>query len=580
MENETTFFDKTKRFLEPIKTNKVVYFWWFIIYGTWALDKVIHILFLEKIIYFLENKNTEEFIFLIKTYFIYIVFYTIFIIFSRKKWWTEIPNTTEKFLQNKYLKDFVKMNNNYVERFWTWKLTAIVKTWIEKWSSLFELFIARTIEIFISFLFTSYMLYKNDLWFLLVFVIAYFSFYVIAYFLNLWALKYRRFRRDYRNNHTKNLVKILMNKQEIFQSEKIKNETENLDNYSNKQIFYNKKIANYLSVLFQWPNIIWTIAIIMLLYVLWNSYLSWNIEISAIVWVSSALILMKWALDKWITFFKDFTKEFVDIEKLWDFFDKAPTISWYSKWKLFDYKNWNISLENIDYSYVKWKNILKNFSLEINWWSITAFVWPSWWWKSTIAKLIWWYIQADSWEILVDWQKLSETSLKSYYQNIWYLTQEPSVFDWTVLENLTYASVKDIWDAEIEKAIKMAKCEFIYELPNSLETEIWERWIRLSGWQRQRLAIAKIILKNPKIIILDEPTSALDSFSEEQITIALNNLFKNRTVIVIAHRLQTVKHADKIFLIENWKVLEEWTHKTLQEKNWLYAKMLELQSGF
>ncbi len=87
----------------------------------------------------------------------------------------------------------------------------------------------------------------------------------------------------------------------------------------------------------------------------------------------------------------------------------------------------------------------------------------------------------------------------------------------------------------------MSKCEFIYDLPNGIDTEIWERGVKLSWWQRQRLAIAKIMIKNPKIIILDEPTSALDSFSEDKITKAMNNLFKWRTVIVIAHRLQTVK---------------------------------------
>ena len=121
---------------------------------------------------------------------------------------------------------------------------------------------------------------------------------------------------------------------------------------------------------------------------------------------------------------------------------------------------------------------------------------------------------------------------------------------------------------------------FVYDFPNGLETEIWEKWIRLSWGQRQRLAIAKIFLKNPKIIILDEPTSALDSFSEEQITIAMHNLFKWRTVIIIAHRLQTVKSADDIILIEDGKVKERWTHASLVRKKWIYKKMLDLQSWF
>jgi ABC-type multidrug transport system fused ATPase/permease subunit len=138
----------------------------------------------------------------------------------------------------------------------------------------------------------------------------------------------------------------------------------------------------------------------------------------------------------------------------------------------------------------------------------------------------------------------------------------------------------DKLDHRIQEAIRLSKCEFIYDFPDWLETEIGERGIRLSGGQRQRLAIAKIFLKDPKIIILDEPTSALDSFSEEAITQAMNELFKWRTVIIIAHRLQTVKHADDIILLDKWAIMERWTHDELVAQWGQYAKMLELQSGF
>jgi ABC-type multidrug transport system fused ATPase/permease subunit len=104
--------------------------------------------------------------------------------------------------------------------------------------------------------------------------------------------------------------------------------------------------------------------------------------------------------------------------------------------------------------------------------------------------------------------------------------------------------------------------------------------VRLSWWQKQRLAIAKIFLKDPEIILLDEPTSALDSFSEEQITKALDTLFRDRTVLIIAHRLQTVKKSDTIMVIEWWKIQEQWSHEDLIANWGIYHKMLELQSGF
>jgi len=150
----------------------------------------------------------------------------------------------------------------------------------------------------------------------------------------------------------------------------------------------------------------------------------------------------------------------------------------------------------------------------------------------------------------------------------------------SIYDNLTYAIKEKVDDKKLNKIIRLAKCEFIYDLVDWRETEIGERWVRLSWGQRQRLAIAKIMLKDPKIIILDEPTSALDSFSEEQITKAMKNLFKWRTVVIIAHRLQTVKHADDIILIENGEIKERGTHKWLVKLKGQYSKMLELQSWF
>ena len=207
-------------------------------------------------------------------------------------------------------------------------------------------------------------------------------------------------------------------------------------------------------------------------------------------------------------------------------------------------------------------------------------VWQSWWWKSTLIKLLAWYLCPDKWIIYVDWQNIAEVDIHSYYNNIWYLTQDPSVFDGTIYDNLLYALKEKPSEAKLKKVIKDAKCEFIYDFTNWLQTEIWERWIRLSWWQKQRLAIAKIMMKNPNIILLDEPTSALDSFNEELISQALDNLFKGKTVIIAAHRLQTVKSADKILLFENWKIIEQWTHIWLIRKNWKYKRMLDLQSGF
>jgi ABC-type multidrug transport system fused ATPase/permease subunit len=328
------------------------------------------------------------------------------------------------------------------------------------------------------------------------------------------------------------------------------------------------------------------------------------------------LIMIVWILSevsrKLSRLYIDTTNELPNIEKLLELFENTGSIEWFDSWSKFTFKKWNIKLDSLSFSYTNnsW-DVLSNLTIDIEWWKKTALVGPSWSWKTTLVKLITWYIRPDSGSIIVDWQDLTQVSLKSYYKHIWYLTQEPSVFDGTIRENLLYAVESDSlttneWisqapcpmdipllkgeekgvcngrslDDRLTQAIKSSQCEFIYDLPNWLDTEIGERGVRLSGWQRQRLAIAKIFLKNPEIIILDEPTSALDSFSEEAITVAMNELFKDRTVVIIAHRLQTVKHADDIILLDQGEVLERGTHAELVNQWGQYAKMLELQSGF
>ena len=400
-------------------------------------------------------------------------------------------------------------------------------------------------------------------------------------------LKYRRIRIDIINNYTKNLVKIIMSKFEILQSNKSKREIIILDNYINDEIIINKKMAPYVHFFFRVPWFTMSLLILLGFYYIWGQILNWEIKLSVLVWLSWALIIMQKSIIDSIKFYKDFTKEFTIIEKLWDLFDNTPEVSWYNSWKKFKHIKWKIEINNLNFSYSKNKPIFQKFNIKISWKKVTALVWNSWSGKSTLIKLIAWFIKPDSWNIIIDDQHLSKISLKSYYKDIWYLTQEPSVFDWTILDNLMYDINndvgKDVWNdcnRTIDKILKQAKCEFIYDLPNWINTEIWEKWIRLSWGQRQRLAIAKILLKDPKIILLDEPTSALDSFSEELITKAMHNLFKWRTIIIIAHRLQTVKNADDIILIKDWKIKERWTHTELIKKKWTYKKMLDLQSGF
>jgi ABC-type multidrug transport system fused ATPase/permease subunit len=161
--------------------------------------------------------------------------------------------------------------------------------------------------------------------------------------------------------------------------------------------------------------------------------------------------------------------------------------------------------------------------------------------------------------------------------NVGYIHQEPQLFATSIIDNIRYGSPHST-DEEVQKAAKLANAhEFIEKLPNSYNTIVGEKGMTLSGGQRQRIAIARELLKNPKILILDEATSSLDTQSEQLITEALERLMKGRTVIVIAHRLSTVKKADKIAVLSNNKIKEVGNHEELVHLKGLYWDLIKEQ---
>lgn len=572
--------EKILKFFSLIKYNKKDYALYFVQAVIRGAQPLIHVIFIEKIVFAI----TKQDIFLLeKTLYLYIFIiftYELLWFITRRVWWVITIPQADKNIYDIYLNKFIQMNNNEVEKIWIWKIIAILENGRFRWSESLADSIEKGTSLFILLSYVFYVTFSHGIYYTIWFLLLLFLSVSILVVVNNYQFRYRRRRSEIRNNRLRLITKILMSKNEILQTDRINSEIEKIENYSNEMSGINLDMSNGRTIQNRIMPFFISISLFVFVSFFWKSVVSGEMSLSQFVWITSIFLVINSAISNFIVFYLNLTKEFIDIEKLWDFFENTSTLEWYDTWKNFKYKSGNIEINNLTYSYYEWKNIFENFSINIAWWKITALVWNSWSWKTTLVKLISGYIKANSWDIIIDWQKLSEISLKSYYKDIGYLTQEPSVFDWSVLENLTYAINRKLKKWELEEVIKQANCEFIYDLQDSLETQIWEKWVRLSWWQKQRLAIAKIMLKNPKIIILDEPTSALDSFSEEQITKAMNNLFVWRTVIVIAHRLQTVRHAHNIFVMENSQVKESWTHEDLIKKWWIYAKMLELQSGF
>ena len=197
--------------------------------------------------------------------------------------------------------------------------------------------------------------------------------------------------------------------------------------------------------------------------------------------------------------------------------------------------------------------------------------------KTTILNLIPRFYDPKSGDIKIDNQSIYTKRLSSLRNEISLVSQETTLFDDTILNNIKYANL-DANENEIREAAKLSYChEFIENLPNKYDTFIGENGIRLSGGEKQRLSIARAILKKSKIILLDEATSSLDSDTEEKIQGALNYLTKDRTTLVIAHRLSTILNSHRIYVIEKGVVLSEGRHEELIEKSDVYKNFYEKQ---
>ena len=233
----------------------------------------------------------------------------------------------------------------------------------------------------------------------------------------------------------------------------------------------------------------------------------------------------------------------------------------------------NIEIENVSFTYEDDNEVFKNLSLSIEAGKTVALVGPSGGGKTTLCNMIPRFFDFDSGDIKIDGISIKDVSLKSLRENIGVVAQDVFLFTGTIKENITIGKT-DASDEEIIDACKKARIhDFIMTLPDKYNTYIGERGVKLSGGQKQRVSIARIFLKNPPIMILDEATSALDNVTENEIQKSLEELGKNRTNLVVAHRLSTIKNADEIIVLTENGIEDRGTHQELVEKNGIYSKL-------
>jgi ATP-binding cassette subfamily B protein len=295
------------------------------------------------------------------------------------------------------------------------------------------------------------------------------------------------------------------------------------------------------------------------------------------VLINAMMIQLYQPLNFMGTFYREVRQAVVDIERMFSILGQNPEIADRPGAPPLKVREGHVTFENVEFYYDQKRPILQGVSFDVKPGGTLAIVGPSGAGKSTISRLLFRFYEPQGGRILIDGQDILAVTQASLRAAIGMVPQDTVLFNDSIGYNIRYGRW-DASDAEVREAAALAQIDrFIASVPGGYEAQVGERGLKLSGGEKQRVAIARTILKAPPILILDEATSALDSFTEHEIQEALRRVAKGRTTLVIAHRLSTVVEADEIVFLDHGRVVERGTHQQLLEKNGEYAAMWNRQ---
>ncbi|MGQ0456993.1 MAG: ABCB family ABC transporter ATP-binding protein/permease [Hyphomicrobium sp.] len=346
---------------------------------------------------------------------------------------------------------------------------------------------------------------------------------------------------------------------------------------------YDKSMASYekasiktytsLAVLNSGQAVIFTIALTICLLMAAQDVVSGQHTVGHFAMVNLLMLQLFMPLNFMGMVYREIKQGLTDIEKMMDVLDQSPEVADRPGAKTLAVAGGAIRFDNVRFAYDPEREILKGVSFEAAPGTMIAIVGPSGAGKSTIARILLRFYDVTGGRVTIDGQDLRDVTQKSLRAAMGVVPQDTVLFNDTIFYNIKYGRA-GASDEEVIAAAKMAQIdEFVSTLPDGYDTMVGERGLKLSGGEKQRVAIARTILKGPPILILDEATSALDSHTEKEIQDALDRVARDRTTVVIAHRLSTIIHADKILVLEAGEVAEQGTHAELIEKGGLYASL-------
>ena len=401
---------------------------------------------------------------------------------------------------------------------------------------------------------------------------------IVTFTVTQWRLQFRRRMNAADNAVSTKLIDSLLNFETVkyFNNEEheYRRLFESLDQYEIESI-KNQYSLSYLNI-FQTVVIMTGITIMLSMSAF--DIRAGNITIGGFVVINAYMLQLYQPLNFFGTVYREIRQSLTDMENLFTLWEEKPNLSDGAE-KLLEIKEASIRFENVSFDYDARRTIIKDISFEVPNGKKVALVGPTGAGKSTISRLLFRFYDPKQGDVYINNQNIKDISQQSLRKHIGVVPQDTVLFNDTIYYNISYGN-PNANEEEIYNAAKSADIHnFIINLPDGYQTIVGERGLKLSGGEKQRVAIARAILKNPSIFFFDEATSALDSTTEKEIQKNLQAISKNRTTLVIAHRLSTAADADEILVLEQGEITERGNHEELLSKKGKYAEMWNKQKS-
>ena len=421
------------------------------------------------------------------------------------------------------------------------------------------------------------LMWQFDWRYVVVVLIAVLMYMVYTYHATEWRIGIRRKMNDSDNDANVKAIDSLLNYETVKYFDAEQREAQRYDRAMARYEDASVKAYTSLAILNAGQAVIFTIGLATAMVLCAYEVRAGTKTVGDFVLINAMMIQLYQPLNFMGMVYREIKQAVTDIESMFAILARVPEIMDVAGARPLKVTSGTIRFENVSFAYEPERRILKGVSFEVPAGKTVAVVGPSGAGKSTISRLLFRFYDLSGGRILIDDQNIAQVTQQSLREAIGMVPQDTVLFNDTIRYNIRYGR----WEAsnaEVEEAARLAQIDqFIRLAPKGYETEVGERGLKLSGGEKQRVAIARTILKSPPILLLDEATSALDSHTEKEIQDALDRVSTGRTTLVIAHRLSTIVGADEIIVLDQGEIVERGTHVALLAKDGLYASMWNRQ---